>query len=115
MAYVGGRAPFRTPAQEVSSMTDTLQRLVVILTREFKLAPERLGPDARLEDLGIDSLGAVELLWNIEEAFGIKLPSEPVELPTLGDVVRFVEVLVSQQGRRMATAVPVAAPASSTA
>jgi acyl carrier protein len=65
--------------------------------KDYKLQPDRLTLDAPLESLGIDSLGTVELLWNIEDAFQIKLPPDPVELPTLGDVVRYVDELVARQ------------------
>ena len=79
-------------------MTTTFERLSAILMKDYKLPPDRLTLDAPLESLGIDSLGTVELLWNIEEVFQIKLPSDPVELPTLGDVVRYVDELVASQG-----------------
>lgn len=78
-------------------MTTTFERLSAILVNDYKLQPERLLLDAPLESLGIDSLGTVELLWNIEEAFRIKLPSEPVALATLEDVVRFIDDLVASQ------------------
>ena len=78
-------------------MTGTFERLSAILIKDYKLSPDRLTLDAPLEGLGIDSLGTVELLWNIEDAFKIKLPSDPVNLPTLGDVVRFVDDLVRMQ------------------
>ena len=78
-------------------MTSTFERLSALLMKEYKLAPDRLTLDAPLEALGIDSLGTVELLWNVEDAFKIKLPSDPVDLPTLGDVVRFVDDLVLKQ------------------
>jgi acyl carrier protein len=78
-------------------MTTTLERLQAILVQENKLLFDQLKPEALLEDLNIDSLGTVELLWNIEDAFKIKLPPEPVDLLTLGDVVRYVDELVAQQ------------------
>jgi acyl carrier protein len=78
-------------------MSTTFDRLCVLLAKEYKLAPERLSRDAPLEGLGIDSLGTVELLWNIEDEFGIKLPSDPVQLLTLGEVVDFVDGLVASQ------------------
>jgi acyl carrier protein len=85
-------------------MSTTLERLSAILMKDYKLAPNRLTLDAPLESLGIDSLGTVELLWNIEDAFRIKLPSDPVDLPTLGDVVRYVDELVARQGVGMVPA-----------
>ena len=79
-------------------MTTTFDRIRTLLVKEHRLSPDGLTPDARLESLGIDSLATVELLWHIEDAFHIKLPTRPVELLTLGDVVRFVDELVAQQG-----------------
>ena len=80
-------------------MPGTFDRLSAILMKDYKLSPDRLTLDAPLESLGIDSLGKVELLWNIEDAFRIKLPSDPVDLPTLGDVVRFIDELVLRQSK----------------
>lgn len=77
-------------------MTDTFERLSELLIQEFKLEPEKLRLDAPLQDLGIDSLGMVELLWSVEEAFRIKLPDEPVELSTLGEVVAYIDRLAPQ-------------------
>ena len=75
----------------------TLERLRTILVRDYKLAPEVLVPEAPLESLGIDSLGAAELLFNVEDAFGITLPPEPVQLPTIGDVVDYIDRLIAAQ------------------
>lgn len=89
-------------------MNTTFERLCAILVDEHKLPLERLTLEAPLESLGIDSLGTVELLWHVEDAFKIKLPVDPVELPTLGDVVRFIDELVSNQHTEQASAVPLA-------
>ena len=87
-------------------MTTTFERLSAILVKDYKLEPDRLIPDAPLQSLGIDSLGTVELLWNIEDAFQIKLPSDPVDLPTLGDVVRYIDELVARQAAAAVAARP---------
>lgn len=88
-------------------MSTTFQRLATLLARDYKLAPDRLTREAPLEGLGIDSLGTVELLWNIEDEFKIKLPVEPVELLTLGDVVRFVDELIAAQASAVVKAAPI--------
>jgi acyl carrier protein len=88
-------------------MTSTFERLSAILMKDYKLSADRLTLDAPLEGLGIDSLGTVELLWNVEDAFKIKLPPDPVDLPTLGDVVRFIDELVLRQA---ADSAPAAGP-----
>lgn len=89
-------------------MTTTFELLCAILLKENKLPPECLTLDAPLEDLGIDSLGTVELLWNIEDTFKVKLPSDPVDLLTLGDVVRYVDELVASQAHSAVKTAPMA-------
>ena len=89
-------------------MSTTFERLCAILVEDHKLPPDRLTLDAQLESLGIDSLGTVELLWHVEDAFKIKLPSEPVALPTLGDVVRYVDGLVAAETAKLVPAEPLA-------
>jgi acyl carrier protein len=82
-------------------MKTTFDRLTTLLVKDYRLPPDRLTLEAPLEDLGIDSLDTVELLWNIEDLFKIKLPAEPVHLPTLGDVVRYVDELVASQHKQL--------------
>jgi acyl carrier protein len=79
------------------TMTTTIERLRAILIKDYKLTPDVLVPTALLEELGIDSLGTAELLFNIEDMFGVTLPPDPVQLTTLGDVVGFIDGLVAQQ------------------
>jgi acyl carrier protein len=78
-------------------MSSTLERLRLIISKDYKQPMELLTADAPLETLGIDSLGTVELLWNVEDEFKITLPPEPVALLTLGDVVNYIDQLVIEQ------------------
>jgi len=87
----------RCPALDEEPSMTTLERLQAILVRDYRLAPETLVAEAPLESLGIDSLGVAELLFNVEDEFGIALPAEPVQLPTLADVVRYIDELVAAQ------------------
>ena len=78
-------------------MNSTLETLRTILVRDYRLSPDTLTMDAELEGLGIDSLGVAELLFNIEDEFKVSLPPEPVQLLTLGDVVHYIDELVTAQ------------------
>lgn len=78
-------------------MSTTLETLQGLIARTQKLPPETLAPEASLESLGIDSLGLMELVFDLEDAFGIKVPSERATLSTVGDVVAWVDSLVAQQ------------------
>lgn len=43
-------------------------------------------------DLGVDSLDLFELVMELEEEFGIEIPSEDLEnLATVGDVAKYIE------------------------
>lgn len=78
-------------------MNTTLDRLRVLLVKDYKLDPEKLAPDALLEELGIDSLGVAELMFNIEDEFKVTIPGDPVALKTVGDVVAYIDDLVATQ------------------
>ena len=91
--------------------TSTFERLTAMLAKDHKLALERLTPDAPLEALGIDSLGIVEMLWNVEDMFKIKLPLKTVQLHTLAEVVRYIDELVAAQRARAPATTAAALPA----
>ena len=76
---------------------NTTARIIAMLVKDFKVDPVRLSPDARLEDIGIDSIGVAELLFNIEDEFHLKLPDVPLDLTTFGDVVRYVDEQIAAQ------------------
>lgn len=78
-------------------MTTTFDRISALLLHDHHVPAERLVPEALLDDLGIDSLATVELLWNVEQAFHVKLPSDAAGLDTLGDVARCVDALLARQ------------------
>lgn len=79
----------------------TLQSMQRILQVNFKLAPEVLQRDAVLEDLAIDSLSMIEVLFAVEDEFKIVVPHEPstwrAKMRTLGDLVDYVDVLIVAQ------------------
>ncbi|MCJ7452596.1 MAG: acyl carrier protein [Steroidobacteraceae bacterium] len=78
-------------------MSTTIDRLRLLLVKDYKLDPAMLTPDAPLEALGIDSLGVAELMFNIEDEFKVTIPGEPVTLKTVGDVVGYIDDLVATQ------------------
>ncbi len=49
---------------------------------------------ARLADLGVDSLKAITVLYELEERFDIEIPNEVIEeIETVDDIVARVEAL----------------------
>lgn len=75
----------------------TLERLQTLLLDRYPLQREDVTPQARLEDLEIDSLGVMELFFDIEDAFRIKVPNDQVRLQTIGEVVDYIDRLIAEQ------------------
>jgi acyl carrier protein len=75
----------------------TFERLQQLLARDFDLPVEKLQRDARLEDLEIDSLRLIEIVFSVEETFKITVPADQNELKTrlqtFGDLVDYIESL----------------------
>jgi len=91
----------------------TVDRIRAMLVKDYKLDANQLTADARLEDLGIDSLGMAELVFNIEDAFGLNVPDVAVTLTTFGEVVAFIDDLIVARDRAATPAVPPAMQALS--
>jgi len=85
----------------MSTTAGTIERLRVIIVREFQVDPQLLQGDARLEDFAIDSLGLIEIMFAVEEEFGISVPPTAPDagksIVTLDDLVRHIDRLVSEQ------------------
>jgi len=89
----------------------TLARLGKIIARDFEVDPELLRGDARLEDFAIDSLGMIEIMFAVEEEFGITVPPTAPDsgrsIATLDDLVRHIDRLVAEQhGAKPGEALP---------
>lgn len=83
-------------------MGDSVQdRIIAIIAEEAVLDPAQVRPDMTLEDLGIDSLGLVESIFKIEEAFDISVPfnandttQSSFDISTVGSIVAAVTALI---------------------
>jgi acyl carrier protein len=83
----------------------TLETLQKILVDEFKSNPEQLRPETTLADLGIDSLDLVDLIFKIEDHFGLKVKDDvPRSLVTLADVAAYVDELRSRKSAESGSA-----------
>jgi acyl carrier protein len=63
-----------------------------LMHRGFEIPLEKLTPESKLmEELGLDSLDAVDMLVNLEEDLGIKVAGEKLsKIKTLQDVYELV-------------------------
>lgn len=68
----------------IKIIADQLNKDASEITREQEL----------VQDLGADSLDAVEIIMNIEEEFGIEIPEEEAsKIKTVGEIIDVIEKL----------------------
>ena len=59
-----------------------------VIARQTKRQSEDVSLDMRLDELGIDSLEAITILYELEERYEIEIPNEIFEsIKTVGDIV----------------------------
>lgn len=86
-------------------MSDTVKNKVLrIIAEQAVLEVSDVTLDSTLEDLGIDSLGLVESIFAIEEAFDIQVPfnandpsASAFDISSVASIVKAVEGLVAAQ------------------
>ncbi len=73
------------------------EKVSEIIVEQLGVNADQIKPEAKLiEDLGADSLDAVELVMAVEEEFEIEVPDEEAEkLAAVGDIIAYVEKVLS--------------------
>ena len=84
---------------------DISEKVIGIIAEQAMLEPSDVTLDSTLEDLGIDSLGLVESIFAIEEAFDISVPfnaNEPTEsdfdISNVRAIIAGIETLLAEKG-----------------
>ena len=72
----------------------TLQIIKELAAKQFGGEPESIDADAPVDKLGIDSLGFLEFLFELEDNFGIAIPQENVAgVKTLRELAAMIDSL----------------------
>ena len=76
----------------MSEDTCVADRVVALLTQRLGILPEMVKPTAELaEDLGVDSVDAVEFTLGLEREFNVALPDQVIaDVRTVQDVIDLV-------------------------
>ena len=69
-----------------------------VLSEKYDVPREAISPQATLTELGLDSLTVVELLFDVEDEFGIEVPEERATFQTLAEAAALVDELVQAKG-----------------
>ena len=69
------------------------ERVIKLVMEQLDVTREECVPEAScIDDLGADSLDLVELIMEMEEAFGIEIADEELEkIRTIKDVLEFLK------------------------
>jgi acyl carrier protein len=80
------------------------EQVIAIIAEQAVLEPSDVKLTASLDDLGIDSMGLVESIFAIEEAFDIQVPfnaNEPedsnFDITSVASIVKAVKALILEQ------------------
>lgn len=81
-------------------MTTTFEKIQGLLVKKFDLDSANVTPESTLESLGLDSLSVIELLFDLEDEFGIKIPDDAnnrVKPESVGEVVTLIDSLIAEK------------------
>ena len=68
-------------------------KVIDIVCKHLGVAKDKVSSETSfVNDLGADSLDTVELVMDMEEAFGLSIPDEDAEkIQTVGNAVKYIE------------------------
>lgn len=82
-------------------MIDVAAEVVAIIAKRVQPARASLDLDQSLDELGIDSLQVVEMIFDLEEKFDVEIPfnanSSADTFGTVGDIVTAIRGLVAEK------------------
>jgi acyl carrier protein len=80
-------------------MDDVAADVIAIVAKRLPAEKRNVMPADRLEDLGIDSFSAVEMIFDLEEKFDVQISYNSndarLDLETVGDVIGAIKNLVA--------------------
>ncbi|KAL9654801.1 hypothetical protein ABK040_008595 [Willaertia magna] len=74
------------------SREDVTERILTVLKKHEKVDPEKVTPNSHfVNDLGLDSLDATEVVMEVENEFGIEIPDEEAfKLQSVDDCIKYI-------------------------
>lgn len=85
-------------------MNDLEKTIFDIIAKEAQIPREKISLDATMQDLDVHSLDAIQVVFEIEDRFGISVPEQDANFnsSTVGDLLRSVQALVNAKGANAA-------------
>lgn len=92
----------------MANTTDVSNKIIQALAEYLKRDAASIKPTHHLrEDLGLDSMAVIEMLYRIEEVFNLQIPDQDlVGLTTVGHVIGYVQGRVAPAPAKTAAKTP---------
>ena len=80
-------------------MNQSIEQVVKdAISRQKRCDVEGITLDSVLSDLGVTSLDAITIVYDIEEAFDVEVPNDQLDsLETVRDIVQGIEGLIAEK------------------
>lgn len=75
----------------------TLVTIQQLMQERLGLSDEQLRPEQSLEEIGIDSLAMVEFMFDLEDAFGVRLTDERTPINSIQDIANLIDQALAAQ------------------
>jgi acyl carrier protein len=70
---------------------DTLGIIIDYINDHVSVPPENITLDSRLDEIGVDSLCLLELMFELEEKYNVRLPDNTQKPETIGHLIALLE------------------------
>lgn len=78
--------------------TEIFEKVAAIIASVKSIAPDTIKPDSSLEQLGMDSLDKINMLFELEGEFNIDIPDEEARsITTVSEIVDRLEKQISSK------------------
>jgi len=78
---------------------DLTQRVISVIAKTQRIPAEKISPDSTFEELGLDSLDSVNILFALEEEFNVNIPDEAArEIRSVRQVIDGIAALLPEAG-----------------
>lgn len=75
---------------------DTAQRVISVIAKFKKIPEDKVTLDTSLEELGLDSLDGLNLIFELEEEFNVTIPDDKaLTMKTVKEMVEGMEKLLA--------------------
>jgi acyl carrier protein len=75
---------------------DTFELLRDFIQRRVTNPPAEIALDSPLDDIGIDSLSLLSLMFDMEDTLGVRMPDDLPKPQTVGDLIAIFDSLKNQ-------------------